>query len=409
VKLLIKLAWRNIWRNKRRSFLTLAAVTFAVLMAIGMRGIQLGTYALNIRTAVELFSGYLQIQEKGYNDTPKLSLCFSEGQKLKLALESTKGIQSYSSRVYADGLISFKDNSRGVAIFGIEPAKEKKVTTFVENIDSGQFFTSDSSNEIVLGSQLLKNLNARIGDQIVLLAQGFDGSLGNQKYEIVGTVRLGVQEMEATVVFMGLKTAQSLLAMGNKVNVIVIRANDLNNLNEIKNNLGAKLPNKSFTVLPWNKVNPELQQAIQLDNISGILFLGILIVIVAFGILNTVLMSVTERFREFGVVLSIGMPQKKLTYLVYIETLFIALIGLLFGNLLGYFINYYLILHPIVFGGELKKLYELYHFLPELRSSLQISIFIYVSFSIIGISILSCLYPAYRVYKLEPLKGIRQT
>jgi putative ABC transport system permease protein len=409
VKLLIKLAWRNIWRNKRRSFLTLAAVTFAVLMAIGMRGIQLGTYALNIRTAVELFSGYLQIQKKGYNDTPKLSLCFSEGQKLKLALESTKGIQSYSSRVYADGLISFKDNSRGVAIFGIEPAKEKKVTTFVENIDSGQFFTSDSSNEIVLGSQLLKNLNARIGDQIVLLAQGFDGSLGNQKYEIVGTVRLGVQEMEATVVFMGLKTAQSLLAMGNKVNVIVIRANDLNNLNEIKNNLGAKLPNKSFTVLPWNKVNPELQQAIQLDNISGILFLGILIVIVAFGILNTVLMSVTERFREFGVVLSIGMPQKKLTYLVYIETLFIALIGLLFGNLLGYFINYYLILHPIVFGGELKKLYELYHFLPELRSSLQISIFIYVSFSIIGISILSCLYPAYRVYKLEPLKGIRQT
>jgi putative ABC transport system permease protein len=409
VKLLIKLAWRNIWRNKRRSFLTLAAVTFAVLMAIGMRGIQLGTYALNIRTAVELFSGYLQIQEKGYNDTPKLSLCFSEGQKLKSALESTKGIQSYSSRVYADGLISFKDNSRGVAIFGIEPVKEKKVTTFVENIDSGQFFTSDSSNEIVLGSQLLKNLNARIGDKIVLLAQGFDGSLGNQKYEIVGTVRLGVQEMEATVVFMGLKAAQSLLALGNKVNVIVIRANDLNNLNEIRNNLGAKLPNKSLTVLPWNKVNPELQQAIQLDNISGILFLGILIVIVAFGILNTVLMSVTERFREFGVVLSIGMPQKKLTYLVYIETLFIALIGLIFGNLLGYFVNYYLILHPIVFGGELKRLYELYHFLPELRSSLQISIFIYVSFSIIGISILSCLYPAYRVYKLEPLKGIRQT
>ena len=215
--------------------------------------------------------------------------------------------------------------------------------------------------------------------------------------------------MEATVVFMGLKSAQSLLALGNKVNVIAIKANDLNNLNEIKNSLNTKLPNKNLTVLPWNQVNPELQQAIQLDNISGILFLGILIVIVAFGILNTVLMSVTERFREFGVILSIGMPQKKLTYLVYIETLFIALIGLLFGNLLGYFVNYYLILHPIVFGGELKKLYELYHFLPELRSSLQISIFIYVSFSIIGISILSCLYPAYRVYKLEPLKGIRQT
>ena len=374
-----------------------------------MRGIQLGTYDLNIKTAVELFSGYLQVQVKGYNDTPKLSSSFTEDNDLASALKNTKDIQAYSSRIYADGLISFKDNSRGVAIFGIEPNKEKKVTTFLENVDEGKFFDSDTSNEIVVGSQLLENLNAKVGDFIVLLAQGFDGSLGNQKFKIVGTVRLGVQELEATVVFMGLKTAQSLLAMKNKVNVIAIKASDLSKLKEIETNLSSQIKNKGLVVLPWNEVNPELQQAIQLDNVSGILFLGILIVIVAFGILNTVLMSVTERFREFGVVLSIGMPQKKLTYLVYIETMFIAVIGLIFGNLLGYFVNYYLMLHPIVFGGEIKRLYELYHFLPELRSSLRVSIFIYVSLSIIGISVISCLYPAYKVYKLEPLKGIRQT
>jgi len=197
--------------------------------------------------------------------------------------------------------------------------------------------------------------------------------------------------------------------MGNNINMIAIKAKNINNLGEIENKLSTKITDNNLTVLPWNKVNPELQQAIQLDNVSGILFLGILIVIVAFGILNTVLMSVTERFREFGVILSIGMPQRKLTYVVYLETIFLAIIGLVFGNILGYFINYFLILHPIVFGGEIKKLYELYHFLPELRSSLQVSIFTNVSLSIIGISILSCLYPAYKVYKLEPLKGIRQT
>ncbi|HKJ82017.1 MAG TPA: FtsX-like permease family protein [Ignavibacteriaceae bacterium] len=409
MKLLIKLAWRNVWRNKRRSILTLAAVTFAVFMAIGMRGIQLGTYALNIKSAVELFSGYLQVQAKGYIDTPKLSLCFKEDDNLSEVLNNTKGIDGYSKRVYADGLISFKENSRGVAIFGIEPQKEKKVTTFVENIDEGKFFSTDSSKEIVVGTQLLKNLGVKIGDEIVILAQGYDGSLGNQKYKIAGTVRLGVQEFNSTVVFMGLKTAQSLLAMGNNINVIAIKAKNINNLVEIENKLSTKITDNNLTVLPWNKVNPELQQAIQLDNVSGILFLGILIVIVAFGILNTVLMSVTERFREFGVILSIGMPQRKLTYVVYLETIFLAIIGLVFGNILGYFINYYLILHPIVFGGEIKKLYELYHFLPELRSSLQVSIFTNVSLSIIGISILSCLYPAYKVYKLEPLKGIRQT
>jgi len=407
--MLLKLAWRNIWRNKRRSLITLAAVVFASVMAIAMRGIQLGTYALNIKSVVELFSGYLQIQEKNYLDNPSLTSSFIIDKNIQDALKTTKGVVTYAPRIYADGLISFKDNSRGAAIFGIEPDKEKNVTTFVQNINSGKFFTSDSSNEIVVGDQLLKNLDAKIGDNIVILAQGYDGTLGNQKYKIVGTVKLGVQELESSLIFMGLKSAQYLLDMGSRVNVVAIKADNLNHLNEINTALMSKIKNPGLRVLSWNKVNPELEQAIQLDNVSGILFLGILIVIVAFGILNTVLMSVIERFREFGVVLAIGMPQVNLTYLVYLETFFITLIGLILGNLLGYAVNYYLIIHPIMFGGEIKKLYEIYHFLPQLKSTLQPSIFFNVSISILIISVLSCLYPAYKVYKLEPLKGIRHT
>ena len=407
--MLLKLAWRNIWRNKRRSLITLAAVVFAAVMAIAMRGIQLGTYALNIKSVVELFSGYLQIQEKNYLDNPSLTSSFIIDKNIQDALKTTKGVVTYAPRIYADGLISFKDNSRGAAIFGIEPDKEKNVTTFVQNINSGKFFTSDSSNEIVVGDQLLKNLDAKIGDDIVILAQGYDGTLGNQKYKIVGTVKLGVQELESSLIFMGLKSAQYLLDMGSRVNVVAIKADNLNHLNEINTALMSKIKNPDIRVLSWNKVNPELEQAIQLDNVSGILFLGILIVIVAFGILNTVLMSVIERFREFGVVLAIGMPQVNLTYLVYLETFFITLIGLILGNLLGYAVNYYLIIHPIMFGGEIKKLYEIYHFLPQLKSTLQPSIFFNVSISILIISVLSCLYPAYKVYKLEPLKGIRHT
>ena len=407
--LLLKLAWRNIWRNKRRSLLTLAAVVFATVMAIAMRGIQLGTYALNIRTVVELFSGYLQLQEKGYQDNPTLNASFIINKNIKNALTNSQGVVSYAPSIYADGLVSFKDNSRGAAIFGIDPARENTVTTFVKNVNSGKFFTSDSSNEVVVGDQLLKNLDAEIGDNIVLLAQGYDGTLGNQKYKIVGTVKLGVQELESAIIFMGLRSAQSLLAMGNRINVIAIKADKLNDLKKIKLELSQKIKDPDVKVLMWDQVNPELKQAIQMDNISGIFFLGILIVIVAFGILNTVLMSVTERYREFGVVLAIGMPQAKLSSLVYIETIFITLLGLATGNIIGYIVNYYLIIHPIVFGGEIQKLYEIYHFLPQLKSTLEPSIFFNVSFSILAISIVSCFYPAYRVFKLEPMKGIRHT
>jgi len=132
-------------------------------------------------------------------------------------------------------------------------------------------------------------------------------------------------------------------------------------------------------------------------------------VIVAFGILNTVLMSVTERFNEFGISLSIGMPQLKLVYLVLIETVFLTLLGIALGNIIGWGINYYILLNPIQVGSEIGKIYEEYGFLPVIESSLNITIFIYTSISVLIISLVSCLYPVYKVYKLEPLKGIRYT
>ncbi len=409
MKLLIKLAWRNIWRNKRRSLLTLAAIVFASLAAIAMRGIQLGTFSLNIKNAVELFSGYIQIQDKGYLENPTLNASFKVNDKMVSALKSTPGVLSYSPRIYADGLICFKNNSSGVSIMGIQPGMEKNVTTFQQNIDRGKFFESDSTNEIVLGSKLMDNLNAKIGDEVILLSQGYDGTLGNQKFKITGTVKIGARELESAVTFMGLKTSQSLLGMGPRISVIAIKAEDIEQLKGIKDSLTRNVNNPDLSVLLWNEVSPEMQQQINLSNIRGILFNGILIVIVAFGILNTVLMSVTERFKEFGVVLSIGMPQLKLTYIIYIETFFITIIGLLLGNIIGFAVNYYFVIHPIVFGGELKKLYEMYHYLPLAQSSVQFSIFLNVSLSIIIISLLACVYPAYKVYKLEPLKGIRHT
>ena len=409
MKLLIKLAWRNIWRNKRRSLLTLAAIVFASLAAIAMRGIQLGTFSLNIKNAVELFSGYIQIQDKGYLENPTLNASFKVNDKMVSALKSTPGVLSYSPRIYADGLICFKNNSSGVSIMGIQPGLEKNVTTFQQNIDRGKFFESDSTNEIVLGSKLMDNLNAKIGDEVILLSQGYDGTLGNQKFKITGTVKIGARELESAVTFMGLKTSQSLLGMGPRISVIAIKAEDIEQLKGIKDSLIRNVNNPDLSVLLWNEVSPEMQQQINLSNIRGILFNGILIVIVAFGILNTVLMSVTERFKEFGVVLSIGMPQLKLTYIIYIETFFITIIGLLLGNIIGFAVNYYFVIHPIVFGGELKKLYEMYHYLPLAQSSVQFSIFLNVSLSIIIISLLACVYPAYKVYKLEPLKGIRHT
>ncbi len=374
-----------------------------------MRGIQLGTYALNYKTALEQFSSYVQIQKKGFQQNPSLNKSFLYDEALQSKLNNIPEVPAYTPRVYADGLISYKDVSLGASIFGIAPEKEKRVTTLFEKIRKGKFFEGDSSNKIVLGEILLENLKAEVGDTIVILAQGYDGSLANQKFIISGSIKIGQKEFDAMAVFMGLEAAQYMLGMGKQINVIAVDANGLKNADEVQKILSLNINNDNLAVLLWKDVVPELEQLIQFDNVSGIFFLGILIVIVAFGILNTILMSVTERFKEFGVQLAIGMPNKNLVKLVYLETIFLTLMGLILGNIIGYAINYYLVQNPILLGGELSKVYEEYNFLPELISSLDISIFFNVSLSIIIISVISSIYPAYKVFKLEPLKGIRYT
>jgi putative ABC transport system permease protein len=409
LKLLLKLGWRNIGRNKRRLLLTLSAIAFATFATIGMRGIQLGTYAVNIKNVVQLFSGYLQIQREGYQKNPSLRLNYVLDDKLLNRIKSIPQIEGYAPRVYGDGLSSYKENSFGTGIFGIDPQREKNVTNIMERIKDGRFFTSDTTNEVVLGYKLLENLKAKIGDEIVILTQGYDGSLGNMKFKIVGTIKVGVPELDAMAAFIGLSKAQQLLVLPNRIHAIALNVGSLDDMEQVKEELKSRISSKELVVLSWDEVMPDFKQSIELDNISGILMLTILIIIVAFGILNTVLMSVMERFNEFGITLSIGMPQMKLVYLVFLETFFITLLGLALGNLIGWGINYYLIQNPIQFGSEIGKIYEEYGFLPVIVSTLDPMIFINTTLSILGISFLACFYPAYKVFKLEPLKGIRYT
>jgi len=409
VKLLLKLAWRNLWRNKRRTIITILAVTFATLFAIAMRGVQLGTYEENITFSLRLFSGFIQLQAPRFQENPSLHKSFIVDERMRSELSTMDGVDGYAPRVYADGLASLRGNSLGAALFGVVPEREQTVTTYSSKIAEGRIFTSDSSDNVVIGYKLLKNLNAAIGDQIVVLAQGYDGTLGNQRFKIIGTVKTGSSEFDGMAIFMGLKTLQNLLGMENRIHVLAISLKSVYDVEKATAHLNAVLDTSKVQALPWQKVMPDLKQAIELDNISGIIFLGILIVVVAFGILNTVLMSVTERFREFGVLLSLGMPQEKLVWVVFFETVAIASIGLIVGNLLALGANYYLYVNPIEFGGEYRALMEEYGFLPVIKSTVKLSSFVNTTISILVISLVSTLYPLYRTYKLEPLKGIRYT
>ena len=404
--LLLKLGWRNIWRNKRRSLLTILAVTFSVFLTIVMRGMQVGTWEENIKNMAKMFSGYVQIQRIGYQKNPSLQLCFVQTDSLRALVAGNQLVEAATPRIYGDGLASFKENSIGIMIMGISPATERRVSTFQSRLNQGTFFTEDSGSGIVVGHKLLKNLKASIGDTVVVLAQGLDGSLGNLKYRIIGTIKTGAAEFDGMGIFMGLGSAQELLGMENRVHAIVLSLRTLDDIPLVVAQVHQYLPPRLVS-LRWDEVSPDVKQHMEVDTASAILYAGILMVIVAFGILNTVLMSVTERFREFGVSLSMGMPNSKLVVLIFLETAFMTFVGLTFGNALAAVANYSLMTHPITLGGDVAKLYEEYGFLPQVLSSVKFHLFRNASLSIFVIAMISCIYPAYRVAKLEPVQAMR--
>ncbi len=410
--MLIKMGWRNIWRNRRRSLLTILAIVFATFFTIVQQGIAIGTWEYGIANAVEMFAGYLQIQRHGYQDNPSLAKSFPYPGQVTSILDSAEGVAGYAPRIQADGLASFKENSAGAAIIGIDPAMERRISRFHERVKSGRMVAEKSADEVVVGYKLLSNLKAQVGDTLVILEQGFDGVMGNQKYRIVGAMKFGSPEFDAVTIAMHIRAAQELLAMEGRANIVAIGTRGLQAVDDVRNAVDLSIREHKLAqldVLPWNEVMPELKQSMDFDQVNHMLILSILIVIVAFGVLNTVLMSVTERFREFGITLAIGMQPAGLVRLVILETVCLALVGIVIGSAIGIAVNEYFAHYPVPVGGELAQFYEDYGFVPIIIATTRVSIPLTFACTMVAVSLLSCLYPAYRVSKLEPLKGIRHT
>ena len=413
--MLLKIAWRSLWRNHRRSFLVIAAITFAASLTMIKMNVDNGTIMEAIEESARLSTGFMQIQKPGYVDNPTLQKSFAYSRTLEDVLQRNSLITGISPRIQADGLLSYKEHSIGAVILGISPASEKSITDFHNKVSSGHFLSTDTSPdhvapEIVVGYRLLQNLKAEVGDSIVVLCQGFDGVLSNMFARIVGTFKTGSDEFDRMGAFMNLTDIQPFLSMENRVNAIAICVGNMEDVPRATAELNSILKPVGLVAVPWQTLMPQMEQTYQFKQSGDIVFMVILLTVVGFGILNAVLMSVTERFREYGVALSLGMRQGKLAVTVAIEIFFMIIIGIFLGNLIGVGISYYIFAHPIVIGGNLEKIYEQYGFnVPTITSYVSARTSIVASTAIIIISSVSTFYPLWRVLRLEPLKGIRHT
>lgn len=407
--LLVRIAWRSLWRNRRRSILAISAIAFAVMFAVVRLGFDDGTFALSLRTAVRSSTGYIQIQKIGYNDNPTLQKSFRITRQIESDIESDRLVEGSSPRIQAGALLSFRNHSLGAMITGVKPKSENLVTDFPRKVIEGKFLGNDSIPDIVVGYKLLRNLGAKVGDSLVVLGQGYDGVLGNMFVRVVGAFRTGSDEFDRTGAFMSVPVLQSFLDMGSRVNAVALSVRNPDDVRKIVKTLDPLLRPAGLVAVPWQELLPQLSQTMGFSHAAHILFLSILFAVVGFGILNALLMSVTERFREFGVMLSIGMSNLRLALTTAIEMIFMVVIGFAIGNIAGAAINYYFMKHPIVLGGSLGSYVHEWGFQPIVPSSLSPGIFVTAGTIVLAISVAAAIYPIWRVSRLEPLKGIRYT
>ncbi len=405
----IKLAWRNLWRNKRRTSITLASVFMAVILAIAIRSLQKGVYGSMITNAVRFSTGYIQIHANGYWNDQTINNSFIPPSFLKTTLQQDKNISLSVPKLESFALASSGPHTKGVEIIGIDPVKEDKMNGLAGKIMQGHYLDSRQSEGqgILIGDELAQYLQLKLGDTLILLGQGFHGTTAAGQYPIQGIFHYPVEQLNNSLVFLSLPDAQSLFAAPNHLTSISLMLEKPNNINNTSHFLEQSL-DSSYEVIEWPVMNKSLVQEIQGDNAGGIIMLAILYVVVAFGVFGTILMMTLERKKEFAVMIAIGMHRVKLTTIIIMETIFIGLLGILTGSVLILPLLLYFHNHPISLTGAAAKAYQQFGIEPVLPASLDPYIFLYQGLTILGIATISVIYPLWYVNKLSVAETIKQ-
>lgn len=400
----IKLAWRNIWRNKRRTLITVASIFFGVLLSAYMTSMQEGSYSKMVEIVVKFYSGYMQVHHEDYWENKSINNSFDYDQALIDRLKSHPDVDFVIPRLESFGLASAGELTRGAVVFGIVPEVETQLTGIAEKIVSGKYLQADDDG-VVIGDGLAKFLNLQLNDTLVVLTQGYHGVSSAGKFPVHGIIKHVSPELNKSIIYMELKTCQSFLGAENKLTSLVVNVADNDAMKRTLMNLKREIKTP-YSIMSWEEMQPEVVQQIESDRAGGVIMKAILYIVIAFGIFGTIMMMIAERRREFGVMISIGMQKQKLAVILFIETLFIGLLGILSGIAVSLPLLLIQAKNPIPLTGETARLMEDFGFEPYMFFSTAPEVFWQQAISVFVLTLLIGIYPVVASLKLKAIKAL---
>ncbi len=464
------MAWRNLWRNKRRTLISAASVFFAVFFALIMRSLQLGSYDHMFRNVIESYTGYIQVQNEDFKDNSTIDNAFALTPELKKILLHNNNVSDLIPRVESFALASSGALTKGVLVMGIDPEKETLLSNIkgrlvkytlsdkvINNLKKAGLpekvvskldlfkdygYSSESilqldlgisdreaaslmpvikraasfrngyftmgSHEAILGYKLSKYLNLNIGDTLVLIGQGYHGTTAAGKFRIAGIVKLPTPDIDNKIIYLPVDVCQEFYNAPGMLTSLVLNIKDNSDkeINRTIASLGREVP-APLRLLGWREMNELLINQMDADNKSGAIMIGILYMVIAFGIFGTVLMMTTERRREFGVLVAIGMQKSKLAAIVSLEMIYIGLLGILSGIAVALPVIIIGQFNPIRFSGEYAKIYESYGMEPIMPFMPVDYYFLWQSFIVAIIVAVAIIYPVRKIFKMKVVDSLK--
>ncbi|MES1192594.1 MAG: FtsX-like permease family protein [Steroidobacter sp.] len=332
--MLITLAWRNLWRHPSRTWLSIASMALTAALLVFMLSFQLGMYDTLRSGALKLLDGFAQVQPPGYIDDPDVRKVIHSPQQLVSSLNHIDGMIA-APRASSYVILAHDQLSYGALLEGVDASREPRITTLAATIHSGRYLNAQDSQNIIMGRTLARNLKLSVGDKVTLLGSAADGSIAADSLTLTGIFDTGVIEVDRQLAQMPLARFQETFAMNRDVNIIAIGGGSLHAVDQQLPRIDKIAENSKLVLHNWTVLRPDVHQAITLDFSTALLWYAAMVLIVTFILLNTLLMSVFERQREFGILLAIGMQARQTGIMIWLELLLLAALGNIIGILLG--------------------------------------------------------------------------
>jgi putative ABC transport system permease protein len=348
---LVAMAWRNLWRQPVRTILSLLSMAIASALLVFMLSFQLGVYDGMKGNALRIFDGFAQLQPEGYAADPDLHKTIAAPHALAAQAMAIPGVTAAAPRASCYVIVANGERSFGAAVVGVDPVSEPDVSTLGKTVKAGRYLRPDDGAAVVLGDTLARNLKLGLGDDVTILGSAVDGTVAADSLRIVGLFHTGIADLDRQTAEMPLARFQETFALGDEANVVALAGSSLADVDSALPRLRDLAAAHGLAIRDWGALQPALKQGIALDFSTSMLWYVSLVVVVVFIILNTLLMSVLERTREFGMLMAVGMQPRRIGRMLWLELVFLALLGNGIGVAIGGGAALWFQVHGIALGG----------------------------------------------------------